>query len=135
MEEGNSGSNTTLKSFKHTFGLDDETKSADQLANIKSNITSFVLLGSIGGAIIAMKTVDFFGRIRALQIVCIVLIVGVITQVTSTSIGQLYAGKIIEGLAVGHTTSIGPVYLSEVAPSPIRGLATCIFQVQFILVV
>lgn len=128
LEEGNSGSNTTLKSFKHTFGLDDETKSADQLANIKSNITSFVLLGSIGGAIIAMKTVDFFGRIRALQIVCIVLIVGVITQVTSTSIGQLYAGKIIEGLAVGHTTSIGPVYLSEVAPSPIRGLATCIFS-------
>ena len=57
-----------------------------------------------------------------------VLIVGVIIQITSNSIGQLYAGKIIEGLAVGHTTSIGPVYLSEVAPSPIRGLATCIFS-------
>ena len=71
---------------------------------------------------------DFFGRIRALQIVCVVLIVGVIIQITSNSIGQLYAGKIIEGLAVGHTTSIGPVYLSEVAPSPIRGLATCIFS-------
>ena len=85
------------------------------------------MLGSIGGALIAMKTVDFFGRIRALQIVCVVLIVGVIIQITSNSIGQLYAGKIIEGLAVGHTTSIGPVYLSEVAPSPIRGFSYMYF--------
>ena len=128
LEEGNSGSNTTLKSFQHTFGLDDKTKTADQLANLKSNITSMVLLGSIGGAAIAMKTVDFLGRIRALQVVCILLLVGVSIQVSSTSIGQLYAGKIIEGLAIGHTTSIGPVYLSEVSPSPIRGMATCIFS-------
>ncbi|KAL6451769.1 qutD Probable quinate permease [Candida maltosa Xu316] len=118
---------TTLPSFQKTFGLNDKSKTVDQIANIKSNITSFVLLGSIGGAAIAMKSVDFLGRIRALQVVCIILLVGVIIQMTSTSIGQLYAGKIIEGLAVGQTTSIGPVYLSEVAPSPIRGLATCIF--------
>lgn len=128
LEEGNSGLNTKLGSFKKQFGLADKTKTEDQLANLKSNITLMVMLGSIGGALIAMKTVDFFGRIRALQIVCVVLIVGVIIQITSNSIGQLYAGKIIEGLAVGHTTSIGPVYLSEVAPSPIRGLATCIFS-------
>lgn len=126
-DEGNISGNITLPSFRSRFGLDDDTKSEDYLANLKSNITSMVQLGSIGGAILAAKTVDYFGRVRALQIICIVWIVATTIQVTSSHVGQLYAGRLIEGLAIGHTTSIGPVYLAEVAPSPIRGLAGCVF--------
>ncbi|KAI5970093.1 hypothetical protein CANMA_000917 [Candida margitis] len=127
LDEGNISGNIALPSFKQRFGLSDESKTEDQLANLKSNITSMVQLGSIGGAIIAMKSVDYFGRIRALQVTCIIWVVGVIIEISSNSVGQLYAGRLIEGLAIGQTTSIGPVYLSEVAPSPIRGIANCIF--------
>lgn len=127
LDEGNISGNIANPSFIARFGLKDPTKTADQLANLKSNITSMVQLGAIGGAIIAMKSVDFLGRVRALQFVCIIWIVGVIIQITSTKVGQLYAGRLIEGLAVGQTAAIGPVYMSEVAPSPIRGMCNCIF--------
>ncbi|KAI5962136.1 uncharacterized protein KGF55_003212 [Candida pseudojiufengensis] len=127
IDEGTISGNIALPSYIAKFGLKDPTKTKDQLANLKSNITSMVQLGSIGGTIIAMKSVDYFGRIRATQIVCIIWLVGALIQITSNSVGQLYAGRLIEGLAIGQTTSIGPVYMSEVAPSPIRGMANCIF--------
>ncbi|CAK9441148.1 uncharacterized protein LODBEIA_P50170 [Lodderomyces beijingensis] len=127
LDEGNISGNIANPSFIARFGLNDKSKTKDQLANLKSNITSMVQLGAIGGAIIAMKSVDFLGRVRAMQFVCVIWIVGVIIQITSSSVGQLYAGRLIEGLAVGQTAAIGPVYMSEVAPSPIRGLANCIF--------
>ncbi|KAK6454785.1 quinate permease [Scheffersomyces xylosifermentans] len=127
FDEGNISGNITLPSFKSKFGLSDKSKSPDQLANLKSNITSMVQLGSIGGCIIAMYTVDKFGRVRALQGVCILWIIAAIIQITSNNVGQLYAGRLLEGLAIGQTTTIGPS-MSEIAPNKIRGMCVCIFS-------
>ncbi|CAK7896182.1 myo-inositol transporter 1 [[Candida] anglica] len=126
-DEGNIAGTVAQISFIKEFGLNSKLLSATQQANLKSNITSMVQLGSIGGCIIAMYTVDRFGRIRTLQGVCILWIIGAIIQCTSHSVGQLYAGRVIEGLAIGQTTTIGPTYLSEVSPKAIRGLCSCIF--------
>ncbi|CAI5759433.1 unnamed protein product [Candida verbasci] len=126
-DEGNISGNIVLPSFKDRFGLNDSGKSQNSIANLQSNITSMVQLGSIGGALLAVKTVDFFGRVRALQIVCILWIIGAIIQITATSVGQLYAGRIIEGLAIGQTTSIGPIYIAECAVSVHRGIFGSIF--------
>lgn len=127
LDEGGVSGSVAQKSFKHQFGLDDKTKSDNALANLKSNITSMVQLGSIGGCLMALYFVDRFGRIRTLQGVCVFWIVGVIIQITSTEVGQLYAGRLIEGLAIGQTVVLGPTYLSEIAPKAIRGLCTCVF--------
>lgn len=127
LDEGNIAGNVTQVSFMNEFGLSDTTKSTSELANLKSNITSMVQVGSIAGAIIAMFSVDKLGRINALRTTCVIWLVGVIIQITSHSVGQLYAGRFIEGLAIGQTTTIGPTYLSEVAPRQIRGLCGCIF--------
>lgn len=43
------------------------------------------------------------------------------------SLGLIYAGRFIAGLGVGQTPVVGPVYIAEIAPAPIRGLCTCIF--------
>lgn len=127
LDEGGISGAVAQVSFQNQFGLKDKHKSKDELANLKSNITSMVQLGAVGGAFIAMYTSDKLGRINAMREVCIVWIVGVIIQITSTSVGQLYAGRLIEGLAIGQTTTIGPAYLSEVAPRQIRGMCGCIF--------
>lgn len=37
------------------------------------------------------------------------------------------AGRFIAGIGIGETVVVGPVYLSEIAPAPIRGLCTCAF--------
>lgn len=127
LDEGNISGNLAQVSFQNQFGLKDKHKSKQQLANLKSNIASMVQLGAIGGAMMAMYTVDRFGRINALRGVCVLWMVAVAIQISSNSVGQLYAGRLLEGLAVGQTTTIGPTYLSEVAPKQIRGMCTCIF--------
>lgn len=126
-DEGNISGSIAQVAFQKIFGLSDPNKSEDEIANVKSNITAMVQLGSIGGCLIAMYTVDKFGRVRTLQGVSILWIVAGIIQITSKNVGQLYAGRLIEGLAIGQTTTIGPTYMSEVAPKAIRGLCNCIF--------
>lgn len=126
-DEGNISGSLAQVSFKTTFGLLDPTKSENAVANLKSNIAAMVQLGSIGGALLAMYTVDKLGRIRALQQVCVIWVVAAIIQITSKHVGQLYAGRLIEGFAIGQTTTIGPLYTAEVAPPQIRGTCSCIF--------
>lgn len=127
LDEGSISGSLAQVLFKKQFGLSDPNLTEDQHANLKSNIASMVQLGSIGGSLLAMYTVDKFGRIRALQGVCVIWIVAAIIQITSSDVGQLYAGRLIEGFAIGQTTTIGPTYMSEVAPKAIRGLCGCIF--------
>ena len=116
------------KSFRDLFGLNDKNKDVHQVADLKSNIAAMVQLGAVGGAMLAMYTVDKLGRVRALQEVCVLWITGAIIQITSKTVGQLYVGRLIEGLAIGQTTTIGPTFMSEVSPPAYRGLFGCLFS-------
>lgn len=127
LDEGNISANMGQASFRKQFKVDDPNKSRAQLAYLQSNIALMVQLGSIGGAAAAAYTVEKLGRLNALRLVCVVWAAGVVVQITSSAVGQLYAGRVIEGLAVGHATTIGPTYLTEVAPTAIRGLCGSIF--------
>lgn len=128
LDEGTIAGSIYQKSFKKRFGLADTTKSSTWLANRKSNITSMVQIGSVGGSLIASYLVDRIGRKRSLQGLCIIWVIGAVIQITSKNVNQLYAGRFIEGLAVGQTTTVGPSYLSEVAPPAYRGMFNCIFS-------
>lgn len=127
LDEGCISGSVAQDSFKQQFGLADKTKTKNQLADLKSNIAAMVQLGSVGGAMLAMYTVDKLGRVNALREMCGIWILGAVIQITSKKVGQLYVGRLIEGFAIGQTTTIGPTYLSEVAPRQIRGLCGCIF--------
>ena len=127
-DEGVIGGSIAQLGFKRHFGLSDPTKSESYLINRESNITSMVQLGAIAGAAIAAYTVDKFGRVRTLQGLCVLWAIGTIIQITAGPIGQLYAGRFIKGIAVGHTTTIGPTYISEISPSRIRGRLNTIFS-------
>lgn len=43
------------------------------------------------------------------------------------NMGAVYFGRFFAGIGIGETVVVGPVYLSEIAPAPIRGLCTCTF--------
>ena len=126
-DEGYIGGLVVKEPFIERFGLNNPDATAEQLADLASNITSMVLVGSIGGSLLAMVLVDRFGRIRTLQGVCIGWIIAVVIQITSQSVGQLHVGRLFEGFCVGQTVVIGPCYLSEISPKNIRGLTNCIF--------
>lgn len=128
MDEGAVAGAVYHQSFKDRFGLSDTTKSASWLANRKSNITAMVQLGSVGGSLLASYLCDRIGRQRSLQFLCVIWIVGAVIQITAKTFGHLVVGRLIEGFAIGQTTTVGPAYLSEVSPPAYRGLFGCIFS-------
>ncbi|ESW98164.1 hypothetical protein KL918_004092 [Ogataea parapolymorpha] len=126
-DEGCISGTVAQTAFIKEFGLKDPSKTASQLANLKSNITSMVQLGSIGGSLVSIYAAEALGRIRTLQVGCLVWALAAIIQITSHSIGQLYAGRLIEGFCIGTTVVCGPCYISECAPKAIRGTCNNIF--------
>ncbi|KAH6661808.1 general substrate transporter [Plectosphaerella plurivora] len=106
-----------------------ETYNAVEKANIKANVSSMVQIGCVGGALIAFLICDKIGRIWATRQLCVVWIVGIaVFMGNGGHLGAIYVGRFIAGLGIGQTAVVGPVYLAEIAPAPVRGLCTCVFS-------
>lgn len=71
LDEGLIGTSASLPSFIDLFGLEDDKLSESEQANLLSNITSMVQLGSIGGALIAFLITDKIGRLWATRQLCV----------------------------------------------------------------
>lgn len=116
----------SLKSFKDEFRLEDGSEGHQ--ANMLSNITSMVQLGSIVGAFLAFILCDKLGRVRTLQTLSLLWLVGfIIVVVSEGNVNQILAGRFIAGLGIGMTTVVSPMYIAEIAPKSIRGMLTNLF--------
>lgn len=96
LDEGLIGTSASQKSFIRLFGLEDPALSAKEQADLLSNITSMVQLGSIGGALFAFFVVDKIGRLWATRQLCVLWVVGIaifLAASTNGSIGMVYAGR------------------------------------------
>ncbi|CBX99567.1 hypothetical protein IAQ61_005175 [Plenodomus lingam] len=131
IDEGLIGTTSELEPFRNKFGLNDDDKSKHEIAELLSNITSMVQMGSILGALIAFFITDRIGRLWATRQLCVVWITGIVIFLTAAktgSIGQIYVGRFIAGVGIGQTTVVAPTYLAETAPRAIRGLCVCAFS-------
>ncbi|KAF7194536.1 High-affinity glucose transporter [Pseudocercospora fuligena] len=90
-------------------------------SNLQGGITASMSGGSFIGAIAAGFLADKLGRKIALQIACCIFVVGCAIVCSSQNVGQLIAGRIINGLAIGICSSQVCVYLAELSPGAIRG--------------
>ncbi|KAL1978160.1 hypothetical protein VTN31DRAFT_1019 [Thermomyces dupontii] len=131
-DEGGFSANVGLKSFKRDYNLIPENWTNDEtgLANRKANISSFMVLGSAFGAIIAVLGNDRLGRLRSWQIAVATYMVGTFIQIFSSGIyGLTLFARIFGGLGSGALTVIAPLYLSEIAPARTRGLVVSTYMV------
>ncbi|KAF1914718.1 MFS quinate transporter-like protein [Ampelomyces quisqualis] len=131
IDEGLIGTTSELMPFRRKFGLADDSKSEYEKAELLSNITSMVQMGSILGAMIAFFLTDRIGRLWATRQLCVLWVLGITIFLASSatgSIGQIYAGRFIAGVGIGQTTVVAPTYLAETAPRAIRGLCVCAFS-------
>ncbi|KAL7276952.1 high affinity glucose transporter [Rhizina undulata] len=94
----------------------------------QGGITAAMPAGSLVGALASSYLGDYFGRKVAIQIGAAIWIIGAIIQAASQNVGMLVAGRIIAGLCVGITSSLVPVYQSEIAPKEIRGRVVSLQQ-------
>lgn len=130
IDEGLIGTTAELQPFIDKFGLEDPNKSEQQKADLLSNITSMVQMGSILGSLAAFFLTDRIGRLWSTRLLCLFWVGGISIFLASSatgSIGMIYAGRFIAGVGIGQTTVVAPTYLAETAPRAIRGLCVCAF--------
>ncbi|KAF2432940.1 MFS quinate transporter-like protein [Tothia fuscella] len=130
LDEGLIGTSVTQFSFISKYGLEDPSLTEHEQANLVSNITSMVQLGSILGALIGFYLTDKLGRLRATMELCFLWVFGIGIFMASAkrgNIGMVYAGRFIAGVGIGQTTVVAPTYLAEIAPRAVRGFSVCMF--------
>ena len=94
-------------------------------------VTAIYEIGCLFGAITILLFGDFIGRKRAMISGGIVMILGVIIQVTAFDtgggqLGQFIVGRIVTGVGNGINTSTIPTYQAECSKTSNRGLLICI---------
>ncbi|KAK9481599.1 general substrate transporter [Lipomyces starkeyi] len=87
----------------------------------QGGITGAMAAGSFVGALSSSYLGDKFSRKVAIQGGAIVWCIGAILQSASNGVTMLVAGRAIAGLCIGLTSSLVPIYQSEIAPHKIRG--------------
>nr|WP_263313918.1 sugar porter family MFS transporter [Mammaliicoccus sp. Marseille-Q6498] len=96
----------------------------------KGLVVSSMLVGAIFGAGASGPLSDKLGRRKLVFIIAIVFIIGALILAFAQSMIVLVLGRFIIGLAVGGSTAIVPVYLSEMAPTEARGSLSSLNQLM-----
>ncbi|MYL37429.1 sugar porter family MFS transporter [Halobacillus litoralis] len=84
-------------------------------------VVSSLLVGAIVGAGLSGYVSDRFGRRKVVFTIALIYIAGSFVLAFAPNVPFLVTGRVILGLAVGGSTAIVPVYLSEMAPTDSRG--------------
>jgi sugar porter (SP) family MFS transporter len=99
--------------------------------NIKTKpqqlISSFLNVGTIIGTILTAPFAHKFGHKPAIWVAAAVSFVACGVQIGTSSLGGLYAGRIILGLANGFFITFSNVYTVEAAPPHLRGILVSFF--------
>ncbi|KAK9428001.1 general substrate transporter [Lipomyces doorenjongii] len=87
----------------------------------QGGITSAMAAGSLVGALCSSFLCDRLSRKVGIQFGAVVWCIGSALQSASTGVKMLVIGRIVAGLCIGLTTTIVPIYQSEISPRKIRG--------------
>jgi sugar porter (SP) family MFS transporter len=104
--------NGALEPMKAELGLNTITEGM---------VTSFLQLGAAVGATAIGVLTDRLGRRRSLLYLSWVFVFGTLGCVLAPNLYVLLGSRVILGLAVGGASVTVPIYLSEMAPTELRG--------------
>jgi len=90
------------------------------------------IMGTIIGSLLASIPARVYGRKTTLQVISIFFIVAALGCAFVTAWGGFIAFRILGGLAVGASSVIAPMYISEISPAKLRGRLAGSFQVNIV---
>lgn len=109
---------------------------ADMFPEVRGNstmqgfTTAIYEIGCLFGAMLILGVGDLLGRRRAIVMGGIIMLLGVIVQITSMTgsspFAQFIVGRVIMGVGNGINTSTIPTYQAECSKTANRGLLICI---------
>ncbi len=99
---------------------------------LQGAIVAGLLLGAMVGSAVAGRLSDRMGRRKLILIAAVVFTAGSLLAALAPSVGVLIAARFIIGLAVGSAALVVPLYLSEIAPTEIRGAIAGLNQLMVV---
>ncbi|KAK9366886.1 general substrate transporter [Lipomyces kononenkoae] len=130
FDNGFVGGTIVLPSFMAEFGLN--KLSTPELNVVSANIVSTFQVGCIFGSLFVYPVGHIYGMRRGLMLSSGVFLIGCILCMlpgVARGLAVLYVGRVFVGLGVGATSNLGPIYISEIAPPPIRGQLLAMYDV------
>lgn len=93
-------------------------------------LVGLLAIGTLIGSLCAAGTADFFGRKYSISIWCVVMIIGLIVQISTPADVwyQMVIGRWVTGLGIGGCSLLVPMYQGESSPRHIRGAVICCYQ-------
>jgi len=95
-------------------------------------IVGALLLGAALGAAVAGRITDVIGRKKLIIAAGVIFTAGALLAAFAPSVGILIAARFILGLAVGSAALAVPLYLSEIAPTEVRGAISSLNQLMIV---
>lgn len=93
-------------------------------------ITTTVLIGAVIGAISSGKLSDIIGRKKMIIINAVIFTIGAFGCAYAPSVFVLIIMRIIIGFAIGITSYVVPMYISEISPARVRGALVTLNQLM-----
>jgi sugar porter (SP) family MFS transporter len=111
-------------------------KTIQQLWSLSSGMLGFTvassLIGTVLGSLIAGAPAQRYGRKKVLTVIALMYLVSSV-GCSLTPIWFLFIMfRFIGGIAVGASSVVGPMYISEVAPAHVRGRLAGSFQLMIV---
>lgn len=116
-----------IKVLNATTGL---IEASPHAADVKGWVTSTFLLGCVVGALIVSWMADSLGRKWSILIGGGLFAVGGGLQAASVDFASMYSGRVVSGFGIGILSMCVPLYISETAPTHIRGRMIAIQQLM-----
>jgi MFS family permease len=98
----------------------------------QSAVVAVLLLGAMAGAALAGPLSERLGRKPLIVVAGVTFTVGALVAATAPSTGVLIGARFVIGLAVGSAALVVPLYLSEIAPTEIRGAISSMNQMMIV---
>lgn len=95
---------------------------------LQGGINGALSAGCFVGALISGYPADRFSRKYTLIGASFLFIIGSILQASCNGVPMLCAGRVLNGISVGITSMVVPLYQSEIAPKEIRGRIVAVQQ-------
>jgi sugar porter (SP) family MFS transporter len=111
-------------------------KTIQELWNLSSGWLGFTvassLIGTVIGSLIAGSPAQRYGRKRVLTVIAILYLLSAVGCALTPIWILFIIFRFIGGIAVGASSVVGPMYISEVSPAHVRGRLAASFQLMIV---